>query len=70
MLEEAIKLIEKELDMYQILDNNISDNIRTRTVQRAKRNLKKEIKIRDYILKILKEKQKSLEKNKGSDENV
>lgn len=58
MIEEAIKLIEKELDMYQILDNNISDNIRTKTVQKAKNSYKKKIKLLNYILKILNKQKK------------
>lgn len=58
MIEEAIKLIEKELDMYQILDNNISDNIRTKTVQKAKNSYKKKIKLLNYILEILNKQKK------------
>lgn len=58
MIEEAIKLIEKELDMYQILDNNISDNIRTKTIQRAKNSYKKKIKLLNYILEILNKQKK------------
>lgn len=58
MIEEAIKLIKKELDMYQILDNNISDNIRTKTVQKAKNGYKKKIKLLNYILEILNKQKK------------
>jgi hypothetical protein len=58
MIEEAIKLIEKELDMYQILDNNISDNIRTKTVQKAKNSYKKKVKLLNYILEILNKQKK------------
>lgn len=58
MIEEAIKLIEKELDMYQILDNNISDNIRTKTVQKAKNSYKKKMKLLNYILEILNKQKK------------
>lgn len=58
MIEEAIKLIEKELDMYQILDNNISDNIRTKTVLKAKNSYKKKIKLLNYILEILNKQKK------------
>ena len=58
MIDEAIKLIEKELDMYQILDNNISDNIKTKTVQKAKNSYKKKIKLLNYILEILNKQKK------------
>ena len=37
----------------KILDNNISDNIRTKTVQKAKNSYKKKIKLLNYILEIL-----------------
>ena len=58
MIEEDIKLIEIDLDLYQILVNIISDNIRTKTVQKAKNSYKKKIKLLNYILEILNKQKK------------
>lgn len=53
MLDEAIELMEKELNMYEILNENIADNTRTKALIRAKNGYAKRIKILKYILKIL-----------------
>lgn len=58
MLEEAIKSIEKQIDMYLIQLNNLSDNIRTKTIQKATNQLKKKIQILDFILEILNKQKK------------
>ena len=58
MLEDAIKLIEKQRDMYTIQLDNLSDNIRTKTIQKATNQLKKQIQILDFILKILNKQKK------------
>ena len=53
MLEEAINLIKKELDMYRILEENLKDDIKTLTVLKAKRSYDNKIQTLKYILKIL-----------------
>lgn len=58
MLEESIKLIEKEREMYIIQYNNLSNNIITKTIQKAKSQLKEQIQILDYILQILNKQKK------------
>lgn len=58
MLEEAISLIEKQRDMYIIQLNNLSDNIRTKTIQKATNQIKKKIQILDFILEILNKQKK------------
>ena len=58
MLEEAISLIEKQRDMYVIQLNNLSDNIRTKTIQKATNQIRKQIQILDYILEILNKQKK------------
>lgn len=58
MLEEAISLIEKQRDMYIIQLNYLSDNIRTKTVQKATNQIKKRIQILDFILEILNKQKK------------
>lgn len=58
MLEEAISLIEKQRDMYLIQLNNLSDNIRTKTIQKATNQIKRQIQILDYILEILNKQKK------------
>lgn len=70
MIEEAIKLIKKQREMYVIQHNNITTYARKKDIENnVKAKLRKEVQLRDYILKVLKEKEKSLQ-NKGSDENV
>lgn len=62
MLDEAIELIEKWINMYIVQDSNIERTYRKQTiVNRAKDKLQKTIRILDYILEILK--QKKGEKN-------
>ena len=56
MLEEAINLIKKELDMYKILDRNLTGS--TNAILKAKRGYKKQIQLREYIFRILKEQKK------------
>lgn len=57
MLDEAIELIEKQINMYEIQYQNISTSAR-RVRQEAiiKSKMKKEIKVREYILEVLKQK--------------
>lgn len=58
MLEDAIKSIEKQRDMYVIQLNNLSDNIRTKTIQKATNQIRKQIQVLDFILKILNKQKK------------
>jgi len=56
MLEEAIALIEKQIDMYKILNRNIRETKKKYTIEnKVKKELKEEIKIRKLILDILEE---------------
>ena len=56
MIDEAIDLIKKQRDMYIIQDNNIITMARKKNVEnKVKRKLRKEIQIRDYIIKVLEE---------------
>ena len=57
MIDKAIELIEKQIDMYEIQYQNISSSTRRiKSEEIIKRKMKKEIKIRNYILEILKQK--------------
>ena len=57
MLDEAIKLMRKERHMYIIQDKNIhSYAIRKVEENKLKARLRKEVQLRDFILKILEEK--------------
>ncbi len=58
MLEKAINLINKQREMYIIQLSNLSDNIRTKTIQKATNQLRKEIQVFDYILEILNKQKK------------
>ena len=58
MLEKAINLINKQREMYIIQLSNLSDNIRTKTIQKATSQLRKEIQVFDYILEILNKQKK------------
>lgn len=54
MLEKAIKLIEKQIDLYIIQEKNITTKARKQTVEnKVKKALREEIAIRQYILKTL-----------------
>ena len=55
MLEEAIDLMEKQKEMYIVQAQNITTKARRQVVEnRVKQQLKREIQIREYIIKILK----------------
>ena len=57
MLLEAIKLMESQKDMYIIQDKNIHTYARNKViVNKMKANIRKEIQLRDFIIKILEEK--------------
>lgn len=65
MLDEAITLINKQIDMYIIQEQNIETRARTMNIpNRVKRKLRKQIILWQYILKIL-EKQKKEESKNG-----
>ena len=65
MLDEAIALINKQIEMYIIQDQNIETRARTMNIpNRVKRKLRKQIVLWQYILKIL-EKQKKEGSNNG-----
>ena len=53
-LEEAIKLINKQKEMYTIQIENLQEFCKTKTVQKAINKIRREIQIWDYILKELK----------------
>lgn len=56
MLDEAITLIQKQIDTYKIMDKNICSHSRRKAEEnKIKARIRKEIQLRDYILKILKE---------------
>lgn len=61
MLEKAIKLIEKQIDLYIIQEKNITTKARKQTVEnKVKKALREEIAVRQYILKtLLSERQKN-----------
>lgn len=61
MLEEAIALIEKQIDMYKILNRNIRETKKKYTIEnKVKKELKDNIKVWSYILRILKEHKKEV----------
>ena len=65
MLDEAITLINKQIDMYIIQEQNIETRSRALNIpNRVKRKLRKQIILWQYILKIL-EKQKKEESKNG-----
>lgn len=56
MLDEAITLINKQIDMYIIQDQNIITRSKSMNIpNRVKKRLRKQILILQYILKILEE---------------
>lgn len=58
MLDEAITLIKKEINMYKVLEENTYSHARNKTIENKLRaRIRKEIQLRDYIVNIL-EKQK------------
>ena len=64
MLEEAITLINKQIDMYIIQEQNIETRARTMNIpNRVKRKLRKQIILWQYILKILEKQNKEESKN-------
>lgn len=56
--EEAIALISKQRAMYIIQDQNIKPARKYSIENKVKEQLRKEIQVRDYILRILKEQKK------------
>ena len=56
MLDEAIALINKQIEMYIIQDQNIITRSKSMNIpNRVKKRLRKQILILQYILKILEE---------------
>lgn len=65
MLDEAIILINKQIEMYIIQEQNIETRAKGLNIpNRVKRKLRKQIILWEYILKIL-EKQKMEDKKNG-----
>lgn len=63
MLEEAIALVKKQIELYAIQRKNITTHARRKVIEnKVKKKLDKKIKIWLYILEIL-EKQKKEEVN-------
>ena len=59
MLDEAIKLIKKELEMYRVLESNTWNHARNKIAENKLRaRISREIQLRNYILNILKEQKK------------
>lgn len=59
MLEEAIELMEKQKDLYITQNRNIITKPKKKALEnQVKEEIKKEIRLREYILKILREKEK------------
>ncbi|MBQ8043409.1 MAG: hypothetical protein IJ272_04595 [Clostridia bacterium] len=59
MLEEAIELMEKQKYLYIIQNRNIITKPKKKALDnQVKEEIKKEIRLREYILKILREKEK------------
>lgn len=55
MINEAIKLIEKQISLYEIQEQNIQTKARKKDMEnKLKKALRKEIVLRKFILKILK----------------
>lgn len=53
MLEEAIKLISKQKEMYIIQINNLQNYTKTKAVQKVINKTRRQIQVLDFILKIL-----------------
>lgn len=63
MLDEAIILINKQIDMYKIQEQNIEEKPYSRNIpNKVRKRLDRQIQLWQYILKIL-EKQKKEEVN-------
>ena len=62
MLDQAISLIEKQIEMYKVQIKNVASTLEAKNRTVINRNiskLKKEVEIRKYILRILKENKKT-----------
>ena len=67
MLEEAINLIKKQIEMYTVQEMNITTKARKKVVEnRIKEQLRKEIQLRKYILSVLKKEATCLHCDKGT----
>lgn len=65
MLEKAIKLIEKQKNMYKIQEKNIITKARKKDIEnKVKKALREEIALREFILEILKSKKNETLENK------
>lgn len=54
MLDEAITLIQKQINTYKIMDKNICSHSRRKAEEnKIKARIRKEIQLRDYIVNIL-----------------
>lgn len=53
MFEEAINLIKKQEETYSVQLKNINEMHWTRTTDKLKKNIQREISLRKFILKIL-----------------
>lgn len=59
MLDKAITLIKKEINMYKVLEKNTYSHARNKTIENKLRaRIRKEIQLREYIFRILKEQKK------------
>lgn len=70
MLEEAIELMEKQKDLYITQNRNIITKPKKKALEnQVKEEIKKEIRLREYILKILREKEKEYGSTKDIQRN-
>lgn len=70
MLEEAIELMEKQKDLYITQNRNIITKTKKKALEnQVKEEIKKEIRLREYILKILREKEKEYGSTKDIQRN-
>ena len=70
MLEEAIELMEKQKDLYITQNRNIMTKPKKKALEnQVKEEIKREIRLREYILKILREKEKEYGSTKDIQRN-
>ena len=61
MLDEAIELMNKQIELYKVQDEYTLKGYSKYSIQRKiKEELKKEIEVREYILKILQQKKEGI----------
>lgn len=70
MLEEAIALIEKQIEMYTIQEQNIEGKPYSRNIpNKVRKRLTRQIQLWKYILKVLERRGEKDANQKGGEEN-